>query len=179
MDRSELGRLIKEARLAKKMTQSEVVGDFITRNMLSQIESGTAIPSIKTLEYLSEKLDISIQMLSKTQQKTTEKPETSAEDSALRLLKEAKRLFAAGEYEKAVQELKPHLLPAFPCYDEFCALYSRSRLALAKSSRADDAALALSHAKEAFAYADKGVYAYPECRAEAAALIRELTAVSQ
>ena len=44
MDNAELGRRLKAARLAKKMTQSEVVGDFITRNMLSQIESGTATP---------------------------------------------------------------------------------------------------------------------------------------
>lgn len=53
MDSIELGKRIREARLSKKMTQSEVVGTFITRNMLSQIESGTATPSFKTLEYLS------------------------------------------------------------------------------------------------------------------------------
>ena len=41
MDSITLGRRIKEARLAKKMTQNEVVGNFITRNILSQIESGT------------------------------------------------------------------------------------------------------------------------------------------
>lgn len=63
MNRSELGRKIREARLAKKMTQSEVVGDFITRNMLSQIESGNAIPSIKTLEYIADVLDIPLNKL--------------------------------------------------------------------------------------------------------------------
>ena len=52
MEKNTLGKRIKEARLSKKMTQSEVVGDFITRNMLSQIESGSATPSVKTLEYL-------------------------------------------------------------------------------------------------------------------------------
>ena len=50
MSSNELGRRIKEARLAKKLTQAEVVGDFITRNMLSQIESGSALPSVKTLQ---------------------------------------------------------------------------------------------------------------------------------
>ena len=40
MTPEERGRRIKEARISKKMTQSEVVGTFITRNMLSQIESG-------------------------------------------------------------------------------------------------------------------------------------------
>ena len=42
MNSEELGKRIKEARLAKKMTQSELVGTFITRNMLSRIESGNA-----------------------------------------------------------------------------------------------------------------------------------------
>lgn len=50
MDNAELGRRLKAARLSKKMTQSDVVGTFITRNMLSQIESGSATPSMKTLE---------------------------------------------------------------------------------------------------------------------------------
>jgi transcriptional regulator with XRE-family HTH domain len=53
-----LGRKLKEARLAKKMTQSDVVGNYITRNMLSQIESGVAFPSIRTLEYLSGVLEV-------------------------------------------------------------------------------------------------------------------------
>ena len=63
MGRAELGRRLKEARLARRMTQSEVVGDFITRNMLSQIESGSAMPSVKTLEYLSKRLEIPFQLL--------------------------------------------------------------------------------------------------------------------
>ena len=58
MDPKLLGQRIKEARLAKKMTQAEVVGSFITRNMLSQIESGTAVPSVKTLTYLAEVLEL-------------------------------------------------------------------------------------------------------------------------
>ena len=58
MNAAELGRRIKEARISKKMTQSQVVGNFITRNMLSQIENGNALPSVPTLEYLAEVLDI-------------------------------------------------------------------------------------------------------------------------
>ena len=63
MTPAERGRIIKEARIAKKMTQSEVVGSFITRNMLSQIESGNATPSVKTLEYLAQTLDIPVSEL--------------------------------------------------------------------------------------------------------------------
>ena len=70
MEKNTLGKRIKEARLAKKMTQSEVVGDFITRNMLSQIESGSATPSVKTLEYLCKVLEIMPFCLMKTTPKT-------------------------------------------------------------------------------------------------------------
>ena len=72
MENNTLGKRIKEARLAKKMTQSEVVGDFITRNMLSQIESGSATPSVKTLEYLCKVLEIELMpfCLMKTTPKT-------------------------------------------------------------------------------------------------------------
>jgi len=72
MDNITLGRRIKEARLAKKMTQSEVVGNFITRNMLSQIESGSASPSIKTLEYLSQVLEIPVDQLILSEEKSKE-----------------------------------------------------------------------------------------------------------
>ena len=51
-----LGQKLRELRLAQKLTQKELAGDFITRNMLSQIENDSATPSIKTIEYLAEKL---------------------------------------------------------------------------------------------------------------------------
>lgn len=63
MDCIQLGKKLKEARLTKKMTQSDVVGTFITRNMLSQIESGAASPSLRTLEYLAHTLEIPIHYL--------------------------------------------------------------------------------------------------------------------
>ena len=58
MNSEELGKRIKEARLAKKMTQSELVGTFITRNMLSRIESGNAQQLI-TVKRLYKKSDYS------------------------------------------------------------------------------------------------------------------------
>lgn len=51
-----IGEKIKELRLKKGMTQRELAGDKITRNMLSLIESGNASPSIPTLQYISERL---------------------------------------------------------------------------------------------------------------------------
>lgn len=56
MQVSTLGQKVKEARLARKMTQKELAGDFITRNMLSQIENEIATPSIRTIEYIAAML---------------------------------------------------------------------------------------------------------------------------
>lgn len=52
----ELGQRLRQARLDAGLTQRQVCGDLITRNMLSQIENGTAHPSMDTLCYLAEQL---------------------------------------------------------------------------------------------------------------------------
>lgn len=52
----ELGGKIKEARLEAGLSQKQLCGEQITRNMLSQIENGSAQPSMKTLGYLAQRL---------------------------------------------------------------------------------------------------------------------------
>lgn len=52
----ELGKRIKQARLEKGLSQRQLCGEEITRNMLSQIENGSAKPSMATLEYLARQL---------------------------------------------------------------------------------------------------------------------------
>lgn len=52
----ELGERIRSARLEAGLTQRQLCGEKITRNMLSQIENGTAQPSMDTLRYLSQRL---------------------------------------------------------------------------------------------------------------------------
>ena len=53
-----LGQKIKAARLKQGMTQKELVGEYITRNMLSKIENDSATPSVRTLEYLAGALGL-------------------------------------------------------------------------------------------------------------------------
>ncbi len=172
MDRTELGRLIKEARLSKKMTQSEVVGDFITRNMLSQIESGSAVPSIKTLEYLSKKLDISIKMLTPEAQ---HREEGEIKEAFVPVIN-AKEAYNSARYKTAIDLIRP-LLTAVdsPVYDEACTIYAKSCLAYSKTS---NIALgdALTYAKEALLYAEKGFYANKEYKTAA---FEQLTALSR
>lgn len=52
----ELSEKLKQARLEAGLSQKALCGDRITRNMLSQIENGSARPSMDTLRYLAQQL---------------------------------------------------------------------------------------------------------------------------
>ena len=58
MDKFKIGEKIKKRRLEKGITQSALASDKMTRNMLSLIETGKAMPSIENAVYLCEALDI-------------------------------------------------------------------------------------------------------------------------
>ena len=49
----DIGQRLKEARLSLGLSQRQLCGEVITRNMLSQIENGSARPSMDTLQYLA------------------------------------------------------------------------------------------------------------------------------
>ncbi len=51
-----LGEKLRRARLEAGLSQRQLCGDTITRNMLSQIENGSANPSMATLQYLARQL---------------------------------------------------------------------------------------------------------------------------
>lgn len=52
----ELGERLRKARLEAGLSQRQLCGETITRNMLSQIESGKAQPSMSTLRILAQRL---------------------------------------------------------------------------------------------------------------------------
>lgn len=54
----DIGKKIKKLRTEKLMTQVELTGGEITRNMLSRIENGAALPSLGTVVYLAAKLGV-------------------------------------------------------------------------------------------------------------------------
>ena len=53
-----IGERIRELRVSKLMTQAELAGDQITRNMLSYIENGSANPSLSTILYIAARLNV-------------------------------------------------------------------------------------------------------------------------
>lgn len=181
-----LGQRIKEARLAKKMTQNEVVGTFITRNMLSQIESGSAVPSMKTLTYLAGVLGLPPAAL--LQEDTPEAPEqtscSSTEDEAFLsptssdpfIFFEAKKAYLAEDDARAY-DLLASLPPDSPLADEAAALSAKTALRLAASLCAEgNYEKALELAKSAEASASKGMYASLELKSQALLLLSDTAA---
>lgn len=55
-----IGKRIRTLRLARGLTQKELAGDTVSRNMLSMIESGTALPSTPTLLHIAEVLSVPV-----------------------------------------------------------------------------------------------------------------------
>lgn len=146
MDKSEFGRRLKKARIARRMTQSELAGDKVTRNMISRIENGVSVPSVGTLEFLAERLDVPMSML-------------IPQDGDGETLTVAKAHFTAEDYAKVVELLAPVAaqgLGKFEFYDEACALLAKSYLALAKAN--GDLYEKLRLTKLCCEVADVGVY---------------------
>lgn len=183
MDPKLLGQRIKEARLAKKMTQTEVVGSFITRNMLSQIESGNAVPSMKTLTYLAKVLELPPSIFvsdsadgaddTSMQDRAPAAPVVPEEVTAFYRAKEA----YLAENDTDAYELLSSIEESSPMFDEAQALFARVtfRLATARCGE-ENFSDALQLATAAASAAAKGLYASPELKSKALLLLSEAAA---
>ncbi len=58
-----IGEKIRNARKKSRLTQAKLCGDKITRNMLSAIECGHAMPSLDTAKFLAERLELPLAYL--------------------------------------------------------------------------------------------------------------------
>ena len=183
MDPKLLGQRIKEARLAKKMTQAEVVGSFITRNMLSQIESGNAVPSMKTLTYLAKVLELPPSvLLPETSEGTGTDHESDTAASPIAVPTDAatfyraKEAYLAEDYAGAYDILSS-IEDASALFDEAQALLARVALRLATARcNEENFAEALDLSKTAATAAAKGLYASPEVKSQALLLLSETAA---
>ncbi len=183
MDPKLLGQRIKEARLAKKMTQTEVVGSFITRNMLSQIESGNAVPSMKTLTYLAQVLELPPSVLLPD---ATEGAEASGEPgssaSATTVPSDAATFYRAkeaylAEDDTTAYEFLSSIEETSALFDEAQALFARVALRLATCRCSEENfSETLELSKAAATAAAKGLYASPEIKSQALLLLSDVAA---
>lgn len=92
-----MGQRILAARQAAGLSQRELAGEEITRNMLSALEHDCANPSVATLKYLSQKLDRPVSyFLGEDVPQIPEYPQ----------LEEARRAYDAGEYRRCLELLE-------------------------------------------------------------------------
>ena len=98
----ELGEKLLRARQEAGLSQRQLCGDVITRNMLSQIEHGAARPSMDTLRYLASRLGKPVSFF------LGEDVVVSANQP---LMVQARAAWQAGEAEKTRQLLKCCQLP--------------------------------------------------------------------
>ena len=116
-----LGEKLKKARLDRGLTQAQVCGDRITRNMLSQLENDSASPSVRTLEHLADALGVSMGWLLE-------------QDPAAEQLQQARQLFRQRDFTACFDCLHDH---AAGETEEGNLLLIRSALSLSESALAD------------------------------------------
>ncbi len=91
----EIGQKIRRLRTAQQMTQAELAGNQITRNMLSQIENGSAQPSLQTVLYLAQKLDVPAGFFFAEE-------EDEFFYRKMQCIRSIKQAFAAGQWQKCM-----------------------------------------------------------------------------
>ena len=161
-----LGEKIKAARVERHMTQKDVVGEYITRNMLSKIENGSATPSVKTLEYLAGALGLPAGFFMS---------ESTGDELTPSGLSSARSHFKNGEYEGCVQVLEDIDLDG-GYRDEALLLLARAKISLSKKAMVDGRyEEARRLAQEAVSHNDSGIYASAAFRTEALLLIARCT----
>ena len=91
MDKLKTGELIREARKAKKYTQSEL-GDLIgvTNKAVSRWENGESFPDIGVLENLAQVLDLKVQDIVTGEVQQDDKNEIDMEEALTELLRQSK-----------------------------------------------------------------------------------------
>ncbi len=118
----ELGEKLRQARLDAGLSQRQLCGDEITRNMLSLIENGTAKPSMKTLGYLAGRLGKPVSFFLE---------ETAVLSPNQQTMQTARQAYDAGNYPAAAEALMQYQSPDNVYDREQALLWVLTHLALA------------------------------------------------
>ena len=119
----DLGEKLRRARQEAGLSQRQLCGDTITRNMLSQIENGSANPSMATLRFLAERLGKNISYF--LQEDTVLSPNPT-------LLQQARQAYAEHKYATVLEMAQQYQGPD-PLFDaEFHYLCALCALSLAE-----------------------------------------------
>lgn len=157
-----LGQKIRQARKARGITQADLAGNRITRNMLSQIENNLAVPSVQTLLYLAERLDVPVgYFLSNSDDDLVYKK--------IHCLDEIKACFRNGNYEACIELIESKLGEVD---DEISYMLAECTLRLGETTfEAGAFTTAAGYLRKALAHCDKTLYNCDRIRARALLLL--------
>ena len=159
------GEKLRSRRQELGLTQKQVVGDRITRNMLSQLENGQAKPSVATLEYLAQVLQVSPAWL------LDEQP-TGGDTE----LKQARDALARQDYAGCLAALMQQGADG----DEALLLESLASVCSAEQALGDERFQdAETLARQTLGSAERGLYRIPELCVRASAVIARCRAAAK
>ena len=137
----EIGKKLRQARLEAGLSQRELSRDIVTRNMLSQIENGTARPSMDTLTRFAARLQKPVSFFLE---------ESGAVSSNATCLTQARQAYAQGNLGEAGEYLQSYQSPDGVFDDEFGLLKLLILLAKAEAEQSRPA-----YARELLAQAEQ------------------------
>ena len=163
-----VGEKLKKARKEQGLTQAELAGEIITRNMLSEIENGVASPSLATITALAKRLEIPMEYF-------------LSEDDDLFFFKKKeyisrlKALFAQGNYKECIRAFTAAELATD---DELALLLAECHYKEAERAFHNGSfKSATAHLERLYLYAEKTVYNTAHLLAGATVLSAILTNV--
>lgn len=161
----ELGEKLRLARLEAGLSQRQLCGGELTRNMLSQIENGAARPSLDTLCLLARRLNRPVSWLLE---------ETAVISPNLEVMAAARQLFDAEAYARVLEKLQEYRQPDAVFDREYGMLLTLSLLALAQQALAEGK---MPYARELLEKAEAAQTQAPYCRKEI--VLRRQTLLAQ
>lgn len=165
----DIGKKIREIRTEKLMTQSQLAGDEITRNMLSRIENGAALPSLGTVMYLAKRLGVPAGALL-----CDDNDEYNFKKSSL--IKKIRDSFSASEYALCLDMCADSLTDAD---DEISYIAANCCLSLAEDNLIEGNLYeAKALIEEGIAYSEKTVYNVSEIPARAYVMLEFMKELS-
>lgn len=154
-----LGQRLRQARLEAGLSQRQLCGDTITRNMLSLIENGSATPSMETLRQLAARLG-------KPMGYFLEEQAVTSPNQAL--MEQARAAWAAEDFKGVLELVSEFQLPDPVFADERWLLEVLACLSYARQMMdAEKPAYAQALLEQAKAAESHTIYALPELQRSA------------
>ena len=141
---SRMGEKIRRIRQQKGLTQKQLAGDKVTRNMISLIESGREFPSASTIIYIADALDTPVGYF------FASSPDEDSMYEKRLVISELRREFSKGNYDTCERLLSGY--PGESMDDELLYIYAESAmktsLMLANRFRMEEAEKKLALAEQ-------------------------------